>query len=299
MTTASQPKTIVITGASDGIGKAAARDLHAQGHNVVLVGRSSEKTKAIAKELDAPYYIADFSRLADVRTLAKALAKDYKTIDVIALNAGGIFSDRTITKDGFELTFQVNHLAHFLLVGLLMNTLIKNRASIIATSSAANFTNRLNLNDLNAEHVYSKWAVYGNAKLMNIMFVRELNRRYAKQGIASAAFHPGLVATSFSRDLSATLKKLFSARFMRLFGLKTPQEVRIRWYGSQRPNRTKSGSQANTMQSVKLLVLLRRRTTFRLQVNYGTRAKTCCSTSCSTSQALDYSEVISFLTDSS
>lgn len=233
-------KTIVITGASDGIGKAAARRLHADGHTVVLVGRSPEKTKALAAELGAPYYIADLGVLKEVQRLAGDLRRDYATIDVLALNAGGIFSDRVITTDGFEQTFQVNHLAHFLLVGLLMKTLIKSRATIIATSSSANYFNRLDLDDLNAKHGYGKWTVYGNAKLMNILFVRELNRRFGEKGIAAAAFHPGIVSTSFARNLGPVLKAVFSSKLMRPFGLITPSQGAdtLVWLAENEPGAT-------------------------------------------------------------
>lgn len=218
-------KTIIITGASDGIGRASAKALHDKGHRVVLVGRSPEKTRVVSQELgDAPYYLADFADLASVRKLARALRKAYPRIDVLALNAGGIFSERTRTKDGLEMTFQVNHLAHFLLVGMLMNTLIASRASIIATSSSANYLNRLDLDDLNAEHGYGKWTAYGNAKLMNILFTRELTRRYGKKGITSAAFHPGVVRTSFSRDLGPVMKFLYSTRLSHALGIISPEQ---------------------------------------------------------------------------
>jgi NAD(P)-dependent dehydrogenase (short-subunit alcohol dehydrogenase family) len=217
-------KTIVITGASDGIGKAAARILHAQGHQVVLIGRSRAKTEALARELDSAYYIADFSKLAEVRKLGRSLKHDYKKIDVLACNAGGIFSDRVVTVDGFERTFQVNFLAHFLLTGLLMDTLVRSHATIIATSSAANRFNRFSIDDLNAQKHYAKWAVYGNAKLEMAMFARELNRRYAKKGIASASFHPGVVSTSFSRDLGPVLRFIFNSRLMRVFGIVKPEQ---------------------------------------------------------------------------
>jgi len=232
-------KTIIITGASDGIGKAAARELHNQGHEVVLIGRSPEKTKAVAQELGAKFYVVDFSKLSQVRDLAKAIKKDYVQIDVLALNAGGIFSKRLLTDDGYEQTFQINHLAHFLLVKLLLPTLLKSQATVIATSSSAHSFSRLDIDDLNAEHGYHKWAVYGNAKLMNILFVRELTRRYGAKGINAAAFHPGLVATGFSRDLSRPLKFIFSSKLSRYFGLVTPEQGAdtLVWLATHTPTR--------------------------------------------------------------
>ena len=232
-------KIIVITGASDGIGKAAARELHAQGHEVVLIGRSPDKTKAIAEELNARYYIADFSDLEQVRAVAKQLALDYTRIDVLALNAGGIIQQKTLTKDGFEMTFQINHLAHFLLTGMLIKTLKKSHATVIVTSSAANFMNNLDLDDLNVKKPYHKWAVYGNAKLMNILFVQELHHRLGGKGISAAAFHPGVVSTGFSRNASQPLKFIYESRFSRMLGLLTPAQGAdtLVWLATHEPHK--------------------------------------------------------------
>jgi NAD(P)-dependent dehydrogenase (short-subunit alcohol dehydrogenase family) len=104
-------KTIVVTGASDGIGAAAARKLHADGHRVIVVGRSPEKTAAIGKELGADHFVADFAVLDQVRELAAGLDAACPSIDVLCNNAGGVFGDPAKTVDGFEKTFQVNHLA--------------------------------------------------------------------------------------------------------------------------------------------------------------------------------------------
>src|SRR3712207_4864809 len=108
-------QTIVITGASGGIGAAAARQLAAKGEHVVVVGHSQAKTAAVAAELDAPYHLADFTDLDQVRRLAGELQATYPHIDVLANNAGGILGEREVSKDGFEKTFKVNHLAPFLL----------------------------------------------------------------------------------------------------------------------------------------------------------------------------------------
>lgn len=192
-------RTIVLTGASDGIGAAAARQLHAAGENVVVVGRDPGKTRAVAESIDADAHVADFADLAQVRSLAATLLERYPRIDVLANNAGGIFGDRTVTTDGFELTFQVDHLAPFLLTQLLTERLIESRASVIQTSSAAaQRFSRFDIDDLQGERDYSASAAYGNAKLANVLFTKELQRRSGAQGLSAVAFHPGVIASSFA-----------------------------------------------------------------------------------------------------
>jgi NAD(P)-dependent dehydrogenase (short-subunit alcohol dehydrogenase family) len=190
-------KTIVITGASDGIGAAAARALAADGHEVVVVGRDPAKTAAMADELGVERHVADYARLDDVRALAAALAAAHPRIDVLANNAGGIRGARQLTADGHEMAFQVNHLAPFLLTNLLMDTLLASSAAVITTSSMASRNARLDLDDLDMAAGYAPFRAYGASKLANILFTRELHRRFHGRGLSSAAFHPGVVATSF------------------------------------------------------------------------------------------------------
>lgn len=210
-------RTIVITGASDGIGAAAARTLARAGERVVVVGRSAEKTRALAKDIDADYFLADFADLDQVRTLAAQLKSDYPRIDVLANNAGGIMGKRSLTVDGNESTFQVNHLAPFLLTTLLMDTLAASAAKIINTASAANSFGRLDLTDLTAEHGYSANRAYGTGKLANILFTSELHRRFHDQGITTAAFHPGVVRTNFAAESGSPWRHAYTSvlnRFM-------------------------------------------------------------------------------------
>ncbi|GAA3034336.1 SDR family NAD(P)-dependent oxidoreductase [Microbacterium dextranolyticum] len=193
------PRTIVITGASDGIGAAAARQLHDAGETVVVVGRSAEKTRAVAESLGAPWHLADFAELDQVRALAQTLRETYPRIDVLANNAGGVFGERTLTADGFERTFQVNHLAGFLLTQLLRDRLIESGASVIQTSSvAARAFSRFDIDDLQAERRYTSSTAYGNAKLANILFTTELARRLGGRGVSAVAFHPGAIASGFA-----------------------------------------------------------------------------------------------------
>src|SRR5208337_2631878 len=124
-------RTIVITGASDGIGAAAARRLRRSGDNVVVVGRSESKTAAVAAELDADYFVADFADLSQVRALADKIRSEYPRIDVLGNNAGGMFTNIHKTADGHEVTFQVNYMAPFLLTTQLLEVLVGSRATIV------------------------------------------------------------------------------------------------------------------------------------------------------------------------
>jgi len=216
-------RTIIITGASDGIGAAAARTLAQAGEKVVIVGRSAEKTAAVAGELGADYFVCDFADLAQVRALATDLLQRYPRIDVLANNAGGIMGARETTVDGHEKTFQVNHLAPFLLTMLLADRLAASQARVINTSSAANsLFGKIDLDDLDAEHKYSANKAYGDAKLANILFTQELHRRYNEAGISTAAFHPGVVATSFSTASTSPMRFIYQSALKRF--LLTPEE---------------------------------------------------------------------------
>ncbi|QGQ18220.1 SDR family NAD(P)-dependent oxidoreductase [Cellulomonas sp. JZ18] len=210
---AQQPgrRTVVVTGASDGIGAAAARALAARGHEVVVVGRNPQRTRRVADEVGGPAYLADFAHLDQVRDLAERLLAAHPRIDVLVNNAGGLFPERVVTDDGLETTFQVDHLAPFLLTRLLLDRLLAARGAVVTTSSGAHALSRLTAHQVGVlggpadTRRYVPFRAYGDAKLANVLFTRELHRRYHRAGLASAAVHPGGVATSFagtSRDLS-------------------------------------------------------------------------------------------------
>ncbi|BDZ48587.1 short-chain dehydrogenase [Frondihabitans sucicola] len=232
-------KVIVITGSSDGIGAAAARQLHERGHRVVIVGRSPEKTAAVARNLGVDSLVADFTRLEDVRTLASHLQDAYPRIDVLANNAGGVFGDPTKTIDGFEKTFQINHLAPFLLTNLLIETLIESKASVIQTSSVgAKLAKALNIDDLNHDHNFDATRAYTAAKLENILFTKELHRRSHARGISTAAFHPGNIATSFATQSEAGLMRFVATnRVARAVMLSTPDKGadQLVWLADKNP----------------------------------------------------------------
>ncbi|OBA78603.1 short-chain dehydrogenase [Mycobacterium sp. 1164966.3] len=190
-------KTIVITGASDGIGAAAARRLHQRGDNVVVIGRSESKTAAVAAELDADHFVVDFADLSQVRALAQKLNSQYPRIDVLLNNAGGMGTKIHLTPDGYEHTYQVNYLAPFLLTTQLMDLLLESRATVVNTTSSSHlvvFRGGVDALENTARRRPS--TAYALSKLAVVLFTKELHRRYGDR-IAAATVHPGYVDSNF------------------------------------------------------------------------------------------------------
>jgi NAD(P)-dependent dehydrogenase (short-subunit alcohol dehydrogenase family) len=238
-------KTIIITGASDGIGKAAARKLKRLGNEVVIVGRSKEKTEALAKELGSKYYTADFSSLEEVTKLAKQLEKDVPRIDVLVNNAGAVLGKRELSFEGNEMTMQVNHYAPFLLTNLLLPKLKFSNATIINTSSVANtLLSDFDINDLDLNKKYSPTKAYGNSKLANILFTKELDRRFKDDGISAVCFHPGNVATNFSKQSSSLFMKIVYRTPLRRLLLSPERGAKtLIWLASSEPRKEWSTGQ--------------------------------------------------------
>jgi NAD(P)-dependent dehydrogenase (short-subunit alcohol dehydrogenase family) len=196
-------KTIVVTGASDGIGLEAASQLAAQGHHLVLVGRTPTKLEAAGKRLqaespDVPVesFVCDFASLASVRLLAEQLLASYPRIDVLVSNAGTVNDRRTLTGDGIEATFAVNHLAGFLLVELPRDRLVASApARVVITSSDGHYPGTMDFDDLGLERGYSIMRAYSRSKLANVLHALELARQLADTGVTVNALHPGAVRT--------------------------------------------------------------------------------------------------------
>ncbi|GAA3438376.1 SDR family NAD(P)-dependent oxidoreductase [Kutzneria kofuensis] len=193
-------KIVVLTGASAGIGAAAARQLHRDGVKVIPVGRNAAKTAAIAEELGEPALTCNYADLDDVRRLADALLERCPRIDVLANNAGGMWVKRELTKDGNELNFQVNCLAPFLLTRLLTDRLRESSGRVINTSTMmVHKHGHIDLDDLDSEHRYKAHDVYTTTKVGAALLLREYARR--NPDIETADYHPGIVASEFSRDM--------------------------------------------------------------------------------------------------
>jgi NAD(P)-dependent dehydrogenase (short-subunit alcohol dehydrogenase family) len=203
-------KVCVITGATSGIGKAAAAAVARLGATVVLVGRDRGRTEAAVAEIGSVSAsppraeIADLASLEQVRGLAGRLA-GLERIDVLINNAGLVLGERRTTPDGFEHMFAVNHLAPFLLTNLLLPKLTAS-ARVVTVTSDAHSAARLDLSDPNLERGWDSWRSYANSKLANILFTRELARRLAGTGVTANCAHPGVVRTGFGRDARPLLK---------------------------------------------------------------------------------------------
>ena len=200
-------RTVILTGASSGIGAVAAERLAAGGAEVAVVGRNPERTRAVAERIGATPFLADFERLDDVRALAAALLDRYDTIDVLANNAGGLYHERRLTVDGHERTIQANHFAPFLLTALLRPRLVETAASgrevrVVSTASLANRFGQLRIDDLDWDKRpwRAGWRAYGTAKLATILFAAELAERLTGTGVTAYSFHPGTIATNFGNQ---------------------------------------------------------------------------------------------------
>jgi NAD(P)-dependent dehydrogenase (short-subunit alcohol dehydrogenase family) len=216
-------RTAIVTGANSGIGLVAARELARAGARVIMACRDDAKATAAASDIGDNVEVAvlDLASLASVR----AFAEDFRTkgagLDLLINNAGVMAPPRQTTVDGFELQFGTNHLGHFALTGLLLETMSgRGDARIVTVSSGAHRMGRINFEDLQGERKYRRWGWYGQSKLANLLFTFELNRRLRAAGssIKAVAAHPGYSAThlqsasapAFDRTLMSVTNRLFA-----------------------------------------------------------------------------------------
>lgn len=204
-----QEKTVVITGATSGIGQVAAEKLSAMGANLVLVARDPERGEATLARLrqlgpgNHSIHYADLSRLSEMKRVADEIAAAEPRIDVLINNAGAMFGKRQVTEDGLELTFALNHMSYFVLANRLYDRLRASApARLINTASDAHRGRKLDFSDLQSSRGYQGFPVYGRTKLCNILHAGELARRWAGSGVTANSLHPGFVNTRFAGDVS-------------------------------------------------------------------------------------------------
>ncbi|HUO98180.1 MAG TPA: SDR family oxidoreductase [Rhizomicrobium sp.] len=206
-------KTVVITGATSGIGEVAAEKLAAMGARIVLVARDRLRAEAALTNIavanphaqHAVHY-ADLSLLAEMKRVAAEIAAAEPTIDVLINNAGALFSERQVTADGLEMTFALNHMAYFVVTqGLLPRLAGTPGARIVSTSSDAHQYGQICFDDLQSKNSYRGMRAYGTSKLCNILFTRALARRLEGTGATATCLHPGFVDTRFGSNNSGFL----------------------------------------------------------------------------------------------
>jgi NAD(P)-dependent dehydrogenase (short-subunit alcohol dehydrogenase family) len=224
-----QGKVVVITGATSGIGEVAALRLAGMGARIVLVARDAARgQKALTRlpsiGLGKPHsiYYGDLSRISESKRVAAEIAAAEPRIDVLINNAGAMFSTRRLSPDNLEETFATNHMAYFVLtLGLKANLLAGAPARVVSTASGAHRGYTLDFDDLQAAKGYSAIRAYGRSKLCNILFTRELARRWSGTGVTANCLHPGFVATRFGDRSGGFLSGVF--RIAKTFAI-TPEK---------------------------------------------------------------------------
>ena len=203
-----QNKIVLITGATHGIGEAAAKALARMGATIVVHGRNPERCKSVVNQIreetgnpNVDFLVADISVQAQVRRLAQDFQARHPRLDVLINNAGGAFLMRSLSVDGIEMTFALNHLSYFLLTNLLLEMLRASApARIINVSSNSHTGRKLDFDDLQSKRGYYVMRAYGRSKLANILFTYELARRLEGSGVTANVMHPGFVATNIGKN---------------------------------------------------------------------------------------------------
>lgn len=210
-------KTVLVTGATDGIGLQTALTLAKMGPRLFILGRNKTKTEQTADRIrhetgnpTVETLVGDLSSQSEVRRLASEFKARSNRLNILINNAGAVFVKRQLSPDGLEMTFALNHMGYFLFTTLLMDVITASApARIINVSSAAHMGAALNLDDLQNERGYTGFKAYSQSKLANIYFTYELARRLNGSGVAVNALHPGFVATNFGKSNGGLFRSLF------------------------------------------------------------------------------------------
>ncbi len=221
-----QAKTVIITGATSGIGEVAAIRLAEKGARIVYTARDRARAELTLRKLSAAnpntdhvFHLADLSLLAEMKRVGEVLASEPR-IDVLVNNAGALFNHRTETIDGLEMTFALNHMAYFVITNLLLPRLASG-ARVVTVASNAHRGAKLDFNDLQSRRSYTGFPVYSKSKLCNILFNRELARR-VPSGVTANCLHPGFVATRFGDNSGGLMRTVL--KVAKPIGAISPEE---------------------------------------------------------------------------
>lgn len=217
-------QVIIITGSSTGIGKETARVLAYMNPTIIMACRNEQKTRPVIEEIQKEslndkiiFMRLDLGDLKSIKSFADEFKSKYQTLNVLINNAGLNHPERQVTADGFEAVFGTNHLGHFYLTDLLVDVLKKSAPSrIINVSSDLHERAKINWDDLMSERNYGVLSIYSQSKLANVIFTKELQRKYGKDGVISVSLHPGVIRTELNRDLA---EKWWGKAFLGLFSV--------------------------------------------------------------------------------
>jgi retinol dehydrogenase-14 len=256
-------RTVLVTGATSGIGRATALGLATMGAHVAIAGRDRVRTQRAAREIRAAggrnvdVFVADLSSQAQVRRLAGEVLEGLPRIDVLVNNAGGYWSTRHVTEDGLERTFALNHLAPFLLTNLLLERLERSApARVVTVASNAHVQGRIDFDDLQGMRSYSGGRAYSQSKLANVLFSYQLARRLRGSAVTANALHPGLVRTSFGAEDPERIQRLLvpllrpvmkspaqgAATSIHLASAAELEQVSGRYFANRRPTKSSTRS---------------------------------------------------------
>lgn len=211
-------KVFLVTGATEGIGKAAALDFAKRGATLALVGRNKEKSERVVAEIKAAsgndridLLLGDMSKIADARAVADAFRAKHDRLDVLVNNAGAMFLDHKLSDDGIEMTFALNHVGYFVLTTRLLDLLEKTPgARVVSTSSGIHHRGKMDLATIVKRDGKAGFPAYSDSKLANVLFTRELARRLAPSGVTANCLHPGFVHSGFGKNTPGFFSFLFN-----------------------------------------------------------------------------------------
>jgi NAD(P)-dependent dehydrogenase (short-subunit alcohol dehydrogenase family) len=239
-----QGKVAVVTGGTSGIGEVAAIELARKGARIVLIARDRDraaetiaKLKAVNPTVSPTAYFADLSSIADMKRVAGEVAAAEPKIDILVNNAGAVFLARHESVDGLEMTFATNHMAYYVITNILLpNLKAAGDARVVSTASGAHAAGKLDFDDLQLKQRYSVARAYGNSKLANILFTRQLAKNLEGSGVIANCLHPGFVGTRFGQNNAKSALMKGFARLVMSFGLKPEDGAKTIIYLASSPD---------------------------------------------------------------